>query len=456
MGYVNPVPGGRLGRTDQGVDVSAAPGTPVRAIATERLMGILPNWYKGQPYYYFKELGSNVYNYVAEQFRSNLRVGQIVQQGQQIGTVASSGTGLELGFAQSAAAARSGHPTPSYREGQATALGGQYRQRVFSGKGGGYTAPRKLGTFTSTAYGPPWGGIQGQGRTSDGTDLTHSPHVYGVAVDPKVIPLGSSLHIWPNPFGYRGAFKAFDTGGAIDGRRIDFYDWRGRKRQLAWGRRQVTVTTEGATGPPPSGITRPGGGTGGNTGPDVTQVLADWSTAQGDVGSDASSQTTFASFPLPGLGNLPGFPGAPFLPNPLDLFKGLSTSVNSVTDFLKILAWIINPVNILRMVEILIGLVLMGFGFQAMLQAYGEKREGFTTGENPLSRSGLGRVSREVAAAAATTTPARARSAVKKNKKPRVKKPEAAPHRTRRQALRLRYEREKSVSQRRTRERREA
>ena len=85
------------------------------------------------------------------------------------------------------------------------------------------------------------GGIQGTGVTATGVDLSAAPHLYGVAVDPSVIALGSKLNIWPNPFGYRGAFSAFDTGGAIKGNRIDFYDWKGRADQLAWGMRNVHV-----------------------------------------------------------------------------------------------------------------------------------------------------------------------------------------------------------------------
>lgn len=96
-------------------------------------------------------------------------------------------------------------------------------------------------TFSATSYGPPWGGIQGTGVTATGVDLTNSPHIYGVAVDPNVIPLGKRLRISPNPFNYGGAFKAFDTGGAIQGNRIDFYDWRGRDEQLGWGTRNVEV-----------------------------------------------------------------------------------------------------------------------------------------------------------------------------------------------------------------------
>jgi TP901 family phage tail tape measure protein len=100
----------------------------------------------------------------------------------------------------------------------------------------------QAGRYQSTAYGPPWGGIQGGGRTATGVDLHSSPHLYGVAVDPRRIPLGSSLYAWPNPFGYGGAFRAFDTGGAIKGNRLDFYDWRGRAAQNHWGRRNVQVS----------------------------------------------------------------------------------------------------------------------------------------------------------------------------------------------------------------------
>jgi 3D (Asp-Asp-Asp) domain-containing protein len=93
----------------------------------------------------------------------------------------------------------------------------------------------------ATAYGPPWGGIQGTGTTASGVDLHSSPHIYGVAVDPSVIPLGTKLVIEPNPFNYQGTFEAFDTGGAILGNRIDFYDWRGRSSQLGWGFKAVQV-----------------------------------------------------------------------------------------------------------------------------------------------------------------------------------------------------------------------
>jgi len=98
------------------------------------------------------------------------------------------------------------------------------------------------GSWVATAYGPPWGGINGDGITATGLNLTAAPAVYEVAVDPSVIALGSYIHVQPNPFGTRSAFYAGDTGGAIIGEHVDVYDWQGRAAQLAWGERTVNVT----------------------------------------------------------------------------------------------------------------------------------------------------------------------------------------------------------------------
>ena len=116
------------------------------------------------------------------------------------------------------------------------------------------------GKYLSTAYGPPWDAMNGTGVTKTGVNLKNAPKRYGIAVDPSMIPLGSRVKVSPNPFGYSGAFEAFDTGGAIRGNRIDFYDWRGRQAQMGWGRRSVTVTPYGGT--TPSGGSRRRGGSG--------------------------------------------------------------------------------------------------------------------------------------------------------------------------------------------------
>lgn len=150
MSYTDPVPGGTIGRTDQGVDISGAPGTPVRAITNETLVGVIQNWYNGQPFYWFKQAGSNIYNYVAEQFSSNLKIGQSVQAGQEIGTIAQSGTGLELGFA-TASGQTQARATTGYTEGEATPAGQSYRSQVIQGSGrspvvGGGNASSGAGT----------------------------------------------------------------------------------------------------------------------------------------------------------------------------------------------------------------------------------------------------------------------------------------------------------------------
>jgi 3D (Asp-Asp-Asp) domain-containing protein len=98
------------------------------------------------------------------------------------------------------------------------------------------------GSWVATAYGPPWGGINGDGITATGVNLTTGPAVFEVAVDPSVIALGSYVHVQPNPFDTRTAFYAGDTGGAIIGEHVDIYDWQGRAAQLAWGERTVSVT----------------------------------------------------------------------------------------------------------------------------------------------------------------------------------------------------------------------
>lgn len=124
------------------------------------------------------------------------------------------------------------------------------------------------GRYSATAYGPPWGGIQGPGMgTSGGLPIGGgAPRWYMIAVDPHLIGHGSLVYIWPNPFGWKGPFLAADTGGAIVGNRIDFYDWRGRASQLRWARRDVQVArhpVDGGAG----GRAGPGGATLVATGP---------------------------------------------------------------------------------------------------------------------------------------------------------------------------------------------
>lgn len=72
-------------------------------------------------------------------------------------------------------------------------------------------------------------------HTGNRTAIGIRPYQGVVAVDPRVIPLGTKLYVE----GYGSAIAA-DTGGDIKGSRIDvFFD--SRQQAINWGRRQVRV-----------------------------------------------------------------------------------------------------------------------------------------------------------------------------------------------------------------------
>lgn len=92
--------------------------------------------------------------------------------------------------------------------------------------------------------------MEGTGVTSTGVNLQSGKQKYVVAVDPHVIPYGTKLKIPHNPFGNPNiVFTASDTGGAIQGNRIDFFVASGRKQQNGWGRRSVQYQVVGRGSP---------------------------------------------------------------------------------------------------------------------------------------------------------------------------------------------------------------
>ncbi|WP_265324005.1 cell wall-binding protein EntB [Bacillus mycoides] len=99
------------------------------------------------------------------------------------------------------------------------------------------SAKREL-TVVATAYtaDPSENGTYG-GRvlTAMGHDLTEDPNMRIIAVDPKVIPLGSK--VWVE--GY-GEAIAGDTGSAIKGNRIDVL-MGSKSKAMNWGRQTVKV-----------------------------------------------------------------------------------------------------------------------------------------------------------------------------------------------------------------------
>ncbi|MBX0356308.1 3D domain-containing protein [Halobacillus sp. Nhm2S1] len=88
-------------------------------------------------------------------------------------------------------------------------------------------------TAEATAYTAYCTGCSGV--TATGIDLRANPDQKVIAVDPNVIPLGSKVYVE----GY-GTAIAGDTGGAINGNRIDVF-MPSREDALAFGRKSVKV-----------------------------------------------------------------------------------------------------------------------------------------------------------------------------------------------------------------------
>ncbi|MBM7094403.1 peptidoglycan-binding protein [Bacillus sp. H-16] len=91
-------------------------------------------------------------------------------------------------------------------------------------------------TVEATAYTAYCNGCSG--ITATGLDLRSKPDKKVIAVDPSVIPLGSTVHVE----GY-GTFIAGDTGGAIRGNKIDIF-MPSREDAIQFGRRTVTITVQ--------------------------------------------------------------------------------------------------------------------------------------------------------------------------------------------------------------------
>lgn len=97
-------------------------------------------------------------------------------------------------------------------------------------KKGTYTRDRVV-TMESTAYTPDAGRKYPTFITYTGTKAEYG----AIAVDPRVIPLGTLMYVEGYGFGI-----AEDTGSAIKGNIIDVCI-EGRKEALRWGRRDVKV-----------------------------------------------------------------------------------------------------------------------------------------------------------------------------------------------------------------------
>lgn len=109
--------------------------------------------------------------------------------------------------------------------------------------------PLRLGgSFRATAYGPPWGGIEGGSApgacspSAVGINLCQGKQLLVVAANPKSFPYGSQLKIVPNPFNNPNLiFTVADAGAALSGNHLDFFVASGRAEQNAFARKRVRV-----------------------------------------------------------------------------------------------------------------------------------------------------------------------------------------------------------------------
>lgn len=86
---------------------------------------------------------------------------------------------------------------------------------------------------TATAYTASCSGCSG--TTATGLNLHANPNAKVIAVDPRVIPLGSKVYV--EGYGYA---VASDTGGAIKGNKIDVFI-SSKQAAYQWGRKTVKI-----------------------------------------------------------------------------------------------------------------------------------------------------------------------------------------------------------------------
>jgi hypothetical protein len=159
-GYVNPfehAAGITWERTDQGVDVAMAPGSPILALGDCKVQLILADFYAGQPAIVCELLDGSLQGdwwYVAEQITPSVTVGETVKAGQQIAAYAPCCTAIETGWWTPNGGYALGHDEEStgiYHDGIATTAGADFRYLLAQlganpGTGAGMSTGTTIGT----------------------------------------------------------------------------------------------------------------------------------------------------------------------------------------------------------------------------------------------------------------------------------------------------------------------
>ena len=450
---------------DQGLDFTGS--APVYSLgpAVVTQVEATGGWYNGGILVYQLLSGSakGRYVYTAENFSpaAGLKVGSLIKQGQKVGVATGTGApggtlapGIETGFSQSPTINPYGNPQEGKGSNPPDPQALSFKSLVTTGRvrsfaSGSTSANNSLAQLWIQAGGSPsMANLMAAIAMAEsaGNVGAVSPQNSDGTVDQGLWQINSS-HTQFDPtklttdplYNAQAAVSVFKSQGL------------GAWSTYTNGAYQQFLGTAGQS---QYSLTRPGGDSSGSSGSgsQSSSSVEDYLTAYQDAGTTADRSTQTISFL--------GFKSfGDYVTKGLDLATlGLFSdgtkivgTIGSTLDALKWLIWLLQPKHILQMVEFLTGIALMVFGIQAAVQGRGENAEGFQTGEAAISRSGLGRVSRELAHGVKRVAAPEASAASSAKKR---LKPASAPHKVRRTALKVRYEREQQVSNRNTAKRR--
>lgn len=449
---------------DQGLDFTG--GAPVYSLgpAVVTQVQATGGWYNGGVLVYQLLSGSakGRFVYTAENFMpaAGLKVGSLIKQGQQVGVATGTGApggtlapGIETGFSQSGTINPYGNPQEGKGSNPPDPQALSFKSLVTTGRVRNFASGN---TGSNNSLAQLWiqaGGSPGMANMMAAIAMAESTGNVG-AVSPKNSDGTVDQGLWQ----INSSHTQFDPTKLVTDplynaqAAVSVYKSQGLGAWSTYtnGAYQQFLGTAAAS---QYSLTRPGGGSGSGGG---SSSGGDIVTALDSIGTQQSTVLPVASGGIRTIGLFgwlgeifAGVPVTSDVPDPLAPIHAVESAAGTTADFFKAILWILNPVNILRMVEFLVGLGIMMFGIQAAIQQRGESSEGYQTSESAISRSGLGRVSRELASTVKKASPeGRVQSAAKRLK------PASAPHKTRRTALRVRYEREQQVSQRNTAKRR--
>lgn len=421
---------GNFAGIDQGVDFRGRGPVPATDEAVVTDVGESPIVEGGTyPFIVYRLLGGPKRGrrvYVAENVRPTVRVGQHVQAGETVGLARGSYPYIEEGWNKTDTG---WNPSAPYAGHGATSQGRDFwnylRSKMSGGREGGTASRESLEQLWLQAGGPAnvarimaaiavaesGGRVNAKHRDANGTtdyglwqiNSSHGYNVKELTTDPA--------------YNAQAAVAVYRSQGLTAWSTYTSGAYRSHLGQ--------DPTVPVASRPPrpgSAGSGRPGkGGTqedaAAKAAGEATKAQeAAWASyvTEGDPSGSAGGGTAGAQpafFGIPGTPNIPSIPGLPGIPglggggpfggswNPLSIFNEAEHAVSDVGTFLKWIAWLFHPRNILRIVEFTAGGVLLVVGLRFLL-------EGLRSTDEQKARS-LSAKKRIVTSAVKATPPGR-------------------------------------------------